>query len=116
MKRILLLISFICLFAIVSVTAEEGAAYTAAAEPVLIQQSLGQYFGIGKLMKAQTDPSITDFCIFVLYPVSFQNEAAAPEMNLNGTVSNNQTNGRMTFTNYSPGIVIAQETSMRFLC
>jgi hypothetical protein len=111
MKRILLLISFVCLFAIVSVMANEGAAYTAATEPVLSQQSLGQYFGIGEVAGVPADPSEADFSFLALYP---SQDEVFIEMNLNGTVSINQTAGQMIFTDYSPGITVIRKPDKRF--
>jgi hypothetical protein len=102
MRRILFLITFVCLFAVIGVMANEGAAYTAAVEPVLIQQSLDQHFGIGELAGVPANPFMTDFSLFALYPGQY--EAAMPEMSLNGLIAINQTIGQMIFTDYSPGI------------
>jgi hypothetical protein len=86
MRRILFLITFVCLFAVISVMANEGAAYTAAAEPVLIQQSLDQHFGIGELAGVPADSFMTDFSLLALYPGQY--EAAMSEMSLSGFDNN----------------------------
>jgi hypothetical protein len=113
MKRILFLFSFLCLIALMGATAIERTAYTATTEPVLIQQSLDQYFDVGEFLGVTADPSMTDFSLFALYTAP--HEAATPEMSLSWSTSINKTS-QTIFVNYSPGIAVCQKAAERFLC
>jgi hypothetical protein len=120
MKRIFLF-AFICLIALMGVFANEGAAYPAASEPALAQQSLGQHFCIAELSGVPADPSLTYFRLYP--PCSVQDEAVAsvmgitggePGMSLSGPTTINLT-GQTNLVNFSPGIMVSRAVGERFL-
>lgn len=78
MKRFLLLFPLLCLLALMSVSADEGSVYTAASEPVLIQVSLDQSFGIGECNEVLANLSKTDSSLFFVYNI--QHDAVMSEM------------------------------------
>jgi len=107
MKRILLLVSFLCFIALMGVIANEGTNYTADTEPALIQQVFGQNFGIGEFIGIKADPFIADFSDLSIKITPY--ETAMPEMSLNGLIHIIKTE-QMIFVNFSPGIIISPET------
>ena len=121
MKRLFVLFALFCLFALSGVSANEGAAYSAASEPVLALQYLGQYFDIAEPAGFPADPSLTVFCLFS--PCSVQDEAVAsvmgisgssPGMSLSGSTRINYA-GQTSFVNFSPGIISNRAVAERFL-
>jgi hypothetical protein len=120
MKRIFLF-AFICFFTLMGVFANEGAAYSAASEPVLAQQSLGQHFDIAEFSGVPADPSLTYFRLYP--PCSVQDEAVAsvrgitggePGMSLSGPTTVNYS-GQTSLVNFSPGVMVNRAVGERFL-
>jgi hypothetical protein len=105
MKRFFLF-AFACLFALAGVSAWEGAADEAVSEPALIQQSLGQPFGVAELTVVLADPSRTDFGLFTPCPVvTGVNETG---IGLDGLMTVNNAAGQTVFVNFSPGIIASK--------
>jgi len=100
MKRILLFAVFFCLIALVGVMAYERASYAVDAEPVLIQLSLDEGFGIGEFLGTAVNLSKMDYRILSSETIPY--ETALPEISFIGLTKNIKTE-KTSFINFSPG-------------
>jgi hypothetical protein len=122
MKRMLFLLGFVCMIALMGASANGGAAYEALPETVLIQQSLGQHFGVMEVVVVQADPLQTDFVLFALYRVPREVVACMPgiAIDVHGIgfgelLTINETAGQTNFVNFSPGIITNRAEGEQFL-
>ena len=103
MKRILLFALFFCLIALTGLMADERASHTVDAEPVLIQLSLDEGFGIGEFLGCTVNLS-TDCRILSFETIPY--ETAVPEISFIGLTKSFITE-KTSFINFSPGQVFS---------
>jgi len=100
MKRILLFAVFFCLIALPGLMADERASYAVDAEPVLIQLSLDEGFGIGEFLGTAVNLSKMDCRILSFETIPY--ETVVPEISFIGLTKSVESE-KTSFINFSPG-------------
>jgi hypothetical protein len=98
MKRVFLLCAFICMIALMGVSADEAAAY----EPVSIQQALSLDVCFTEIVVVKADPLQTDLAFSPCISSVFAEPVYG--VSLNGLINYN--NGQTILVNFSPGIIM----------